>query len=58
MVLTPIELTMGPTALTSRVVDTNVSLNAMSRMATSLLGSPSFSASDLMVSRIDLALIF
>jgi hypothetical protein len=51
MVSTPsIKLTMGPTALTSRVVDMDVSLSAMSRMETSMLGSPSFSTSDLMVS--------
>ncbi len=54
----PIEPTMGPTASTSRVVDRNVSSSAMSRMAISVLGSPSFSASDLMVSRIDLTLVF
>jgi hypothetical protein len=47
----PIELTMGPTASTSRVVDTDVSLNAV-------LGSPSFSTIDLMVSRVDLAHVF
>jgi hypothetical protein len=47
MVLTPpIELTVGPAASTSRVVDTNVSSNAVSRMATLVLGSPSFLASD------------
>jgi hypothetical protein len=36
----------------------DVSLSAMSQMATSVLGSPSFSASDLMVSRVDLTLVF
>ncbi len=35
-----------------------VSLSAVSRMATLMLGSPSFSASDLMASRVDLALVF
>jgi hypothetical protein len=59
MVLTPpIEPTMGPATLTSRVMDMDVSSNAMSRMSTSVLGSPSFSASDLMASGIDLALVF
>jgi hypothetical protein len=54
----PIKLTMGLVASTSRVVDTDVSSNAVSRMATLVLGSPSFSASDLMASGIDLALVF
>ncbi len=54
----PIESTVGPTTLTSHVVDTDVSSSAVSRMATSMLGSPSFLASDLMASRIDLALVF
>ncbi len=54
----PIEPTVGPAALTSRVVDTDVSSSAVLRMATSVLGSPSFSASDLMASRVDLALVF
>jgi hypothetical protein len=54
----PIELTMGPTASTSRVVDTDVSSSAVSRMVTLVLGSPSFSASDLMASRVDLARVF
>ncbi len=59
MVLTPpIELTMGPTTSTSRVVDTDVSSGAVSWMVTLVLGSPSFSASDLMASRIDLARVF
>ncbi len=49
----PIESTVGPVALTSHVVDMDVSLSVMSQMATSVLGSPSFSASDLMVSRVD-----
>jgi hypothetical protein len=39
-------------------VDTDVSSSVMSRMVTLVLGSPSFSAIDLMVSRVDLALIF
>lgn len=54
----PIELTMGPTTLTSHVVDTDVSSNAVSQMATLVLGSPSFLASDLMASRVDLAFVF
>jgi hypothetical protein len=54
----PIELTMGPTTLTSRVVDTDVSSSAMSRMATSMLGSPSFSNSDLLALGIDLTRVF
>ncbi len=54
----PIEPTVGPVASTSRVVDTNVSLSVVSWMATSVLGSPSFSTNDLMTSRIDLALVF
>ncbi len=55
----PIEPTVGPAASTSCVVDTDVSLSAVSRMATSVLGSFSFSAaSDLMASRVDLTLIF
>jgi hypothetical protein len=59
MVFTPpIESIVGPVASTSRVVDTNVSLSAMLRMATLVLGSPSFSASDLMASKVDLAPIF
>jgi hypothetical protein len=59
MVPTPcIEPIVGPTASTSRVVDTDVSSNIVSRMVTLVLGSPSFSASDLMVSRVDLARVF
>jgi hypothetical protein len=54
----PIELTVGPVALTSRVVDTDVSLSAMSQMATLVLGSPSFLASDLMALGVDLAPVF
>jgi len=54
----PIKPTMGPEALTSRVVDTDVSLSVMSRMVISVLGSPSFSASDLMASKVDLAHVF
>jgi hypothetical protein len=49
----PIESTVGPVTSTSHVVDTDVSLSVVSRMATSVLGSPSFSASDLMASRVD-----
>jgi len=59
MVPTPlIESTIGPTTLTSHVVDTDVSSSAVSQMGTSVLGSPSFLASDLMASRVDLALVF
>jgi hypothetical protein len=59
MVPTPsIEPTMGRAASTSRVVDTDRSLSAMSRMVTSVLGSPAFFATDLMASRIDLARVF
>jgi hypothetical protein len=59
MVLTPlIEPTMGPAASTSRVVDTDVSLSVVSRMVILVLGSPSFSASDLMVSKVDLTRVF
>ncbi len=54
----PIELTMGPMTLTSRVMDMDVSSSAVSRMVTLMFGSPSFSASDLMVSRVDLAHVF
>jgi hypothetical protein len=54
----PIEPTVGPTALTSHVVDTDVSWSAMLRMAISMLGSLSFLASDLMASRVDLAPVF
>jgi hypothetical protein len=54
----PIESILGPMALTSRVVDMDVSSNVVSRMATSMLGSPSFSANDLMASGVDLAIIF
>ncbi len=39
-------------------MDTDVSSSVVSRMVTSMLGSPSFSASDLMVSKVDLALVF
>jgi hypothetical protein len=59
MVPTPlIELTMGPSASTSRVVDTDISSSAMSRMVTSVLGSPSISASDLMALEVDLVRVF
>jgi len=54
----PIEPTMGPAASTSGVVDTDVSSNAVLWMVTLMLGSPSFSASDLMVSRVNLTLVF
>jgi len=54
----PIEPIMGPTTSTSRVVDTDVSSNVVLQMVTSMLGSPSFSASDLMASKVDLARVF
>ncbi|CAM6060267.1 unnamed protein product [Sphagnum tenellum] len=54
----PIEPIVGPTALTSRVVDTYGSSSAVSRMVTLMLGSPSFLASDLMASGVDLARVF
>jgi hypothetical protein len=54
----PIEPIVGPVASTSCVVDTNVSSSVVLRMVTSVLGSPSFSASDLMASRVDLACVF
>jgi hypothetical protein len=49
----PIESTVGPMALTSRVMDTDVSSSAMLQMATLVLGSPSFSTNDLMASGVD-----
>jgi len=54
----PIEPTVGPTASTSRVVDIDVSLSVVSRMVTSMLGSPTFSANDLMASGVDLTRVF
>jgi hypothetical protein len=39
-------------------VDTYLSSSVVSWMATSMLGSPSFSANDLMVSKVDLAHVF
>ncbi len=54
----PIEPIVGLTGSTSRVVDMDVSSSAMSRMVISMLGSPTFSANDLMVSGIDLACVF
>ncbi len=54
----PIELIVGPTASTSRVMDTDVSSSAVSRMVTSVLGSPTFSANDLMASGVDLTRVF
>ncbi|CAM6012069.1 unnamed protein product [Sphagnum balticum] len=54
----PIEPTVGSTASTSRVVHTDVSSNAVSRMVTSVLGSPTFSANDLMPSGVDLTRVF
>jgi hypothetical protein len=38
----PIEPTVGPVALKSRVVDMDVSSSAVSQLAISVLGSPSF----------------
>jgi len=59
MVPTPfIEPTVGPTASTSCVVDTDISSNVVSRMVTSVLGSPTFSANDLMVLGVDLTRVF
>jgi len=59
MVPTPlIELPVGPAALTSRVVDTDVLSSVVLRMATLMLGSPSFSTSDLMALGVDLAHVF
>jgi hypothetical protein len=54
----PIELIMGLTAWTSCVLDKDVSLSVVPRMATLVLGSPSFSASDLMALGVNLALVF
>jgi hypothetical protein len=54
----PIEPTMEPTASTSRVVDTNISLSVVSRMVTLVLGSPTFSANDLMALGVDLTRVF
>jgi hypothetical protein len=54
----PIEPKVGPTASTSRVVDTYRSSNAVSRIVTLVLGSPAFSTSDLMVPGIDLTRVF
>jgi hypothetical protein len=54
----PIEPTVGPTVSTSRVVDTDVSSSVVSWMVISVLGSPSFSASDLMASGVDLVRVF
>jgi len=54
----PIEPTMEPTTSTSRVVDTDISLSVVSRMVTSMLGSPTFSANDLMASGVDLTRVF
>jgi hypothetical protein len=54
----PIKLIVGPAASTSCVVDTDVSSNVVLRMVTLVLGSPSFLASDLMASGVDLTLVF
>jgi hypothetical protein len=58
VLIPPIEPTMGPTTSTSRVVDTDVSSSAVSRMVTSVLGSPTISANDLMASGVDLTRVF
>jgi hypothetical protein len=54
----PIEPTMEPTASTSRVMDTDISLSVVSRMVTSVLGSPTFLANGLMASGVDLTRVF
>jgi len=54
----PIEPTMGPTTSTSHVVDTDVSSSGVSWMVTSMLGSPSFSANDLIALRVYLTPVF
>jgi hypothetical protein len=54
----PIKPTVGPTTSTSHVVDTDVSSSVVSWIVTSVLGSPSFSANDLMVLGVDLAFVF
>ncbi len=54
----PIEPIVGPMASTSCVVDMDVSLSVVSRMAISMLGSPSFLASDLMALGVDLTSVF
>ncbi len=54
----PIDPTMEPTASTSRVVDMDISSSVVSRMVTSVLGSPTFSANDLMASGVDLTGVF
>ncbi len=54
----PIKPTVEPTASTSHVVDTDVSSSAVSRMVTSMLGSPTFSANDLMALGVDITRVF
>jgi hypothetical protein len=54
----PIELTVGLAASTSRVVDKDVSSNSVLLMVTLVLGSPSFSANDLMALGVDLTRVF
>ncbi len=54
----PIEPIMEPTTSTSHVVDTDISSSAVSRMVTLVLGSPTFSANDLMASGVDLTRVF
>ncbi|CAM6073504.1 unnamed protein product [Sphagnum tenellum] len=59
MVPTPlIEPTMEPTAPTSRLVNMDISTSVVSRMVTSVLGSPTFSINDLMASGVDLTRVF
>ncbi len=54
----PIESIVGLTTLTSRVMDMDVSSSAVSWMVISMLGSPSFSANDLMALGVDLVRVF
>jgi hypothetical protein len=54
----PIEPTMGPMTSTSHVVDTDVSSSGVSWMVTSMLGSPSFSANDLIALGVNLTPVF
>ena len=54
----PIEPIVRTEASTSRVVDTDAASSAVLRMATSVLGSSLFSATELMASGVDLAPVF
>jgi hypothetical protein len=54
----PIEPTVGLATLTSHATDIDVSSSVVLQMVTSMLGSQSFSASDLMVLGVDLARVF